>query len=85
MQSKFVHREAQVIEVAKIMPKTFELLTTLSSVPDHFIPRGSPARAASHGKLDHNAALAVGRDPGNRIGTLPALQLDRPAPTFVTQ
>lgn len=54
-------------------------------VPDDYTPRGSPARAASCGRLDHNAALAVGRGPGNRIGTLPALQLDRPAPAFMTQ
>ena len=54
-------------------------------VPLDYIPRGSPARAASRGKLDHNAAFAVGRGPRNRIGTLPALQLDRPSSTFVTQ
>ena len=55
------------------------------AVPDDYIPRGSPARAASRGKLDHNAALAVGRGPRNHPGALPALQLSKPAPTFVTQ
>jgi SRSO17 transposase len=53
--------------------------------PHDYIPRGSPARAASRGKLDHNATLALGRGPRNRPGTLSALQLDRPASTFVTQ
>ena len=55
------------------------------AVPYDYIPRGSPARAASRGKLDHNTALPAGRRSRNRTGTLPALQLDRPASTFVTQ
>ena len=55
------------------------------AVPDDYIPRGSPARAAPRGKLDHNAALAAGRRPRNRPGTLPALQLSKPVSTFVTQ
>ena len=55
------------------------------AVPHDYIPRGSPARAASRGKLDHNAALPTGRRPRNRPGTLPALQLGRSASTFVTQ
>ena len=57
----------------------------MPTVPDDYIPRGSPARAASRGKLDHNAALAAGRRSRNRPGTLSALQLSKPAPTFVTQ
>ena len=57
----------------------------IPALPEDYIPRGSPARTASCGKLDHNATLAVGRGPGNRPGTLSALQIDRPAPTFVTQ
>lgn len=57
----------------------------MPAVPDDYIPRGSPARAASRGKLDHNAALALGRGPRNRPRALSALQLDRPASTFVTQ
>jgi SRSO17 transposase len=55
------------------------------AVPEDYIPRGSPARAASRGKLDHNAALPVGRDPRNRTGPLPALQLSKSASAFVTQ
>ena len=55
------------------------------TVPDDYIPRGSPARAASRVKLDHNATLPTGRRPRNRPGTLSALQLDKPASTFVTQ
>ncbi len=57
----------------------------MSVVPDDYLPRGSPARAASRGKLDHDAALAVGRRSRNRPGTLPALQLGESAFTFVTQ
>lgn len=55
------------------------------AVPDDYIPRGSPARAASRGKLDHNAALQAGSRPRNPPGTLSPLQLDRPASTFMTQ
>lgn len=55
------------------------------AVPDDYVPRGSPARTASRVKLDHNVAPPTGRHPRNRFGTLPALQLSRPASTFVTQ
>ena len=55
------------------------------AVPDGYIPRGSPARATPRGKLDHDAALATGRRPRNRSGTLPALQLRESAFTFMTQ
>ena len=55
------------------------------AVPDDYIPRGSPARAASRGKLDHNAALAAGRRSRNRPGALSALQLSKSASAFVTQ
>ena len=57
----------------------------MPAVPEGYIPRGSPARSASRGKLDHNAALPAGRRSGNRPGILSALQLSKPAPTFVTQ
>ena len=57
----------------------------MPAVPDDYIPRGSPARAASRVKLDHNAALATGRRSRNRSGTLPTLPLSKPAPTFMTQ
>ena len=55
------------------------------AVPDDYIPRGSPASAASRRKFDHNAALATGRRSRNRLGALPALQIDRSASTFMTQ
>ena len=55
------------------------------AIPDDYIPRGSPARAASRGKLDHNAALPAGRHSRNRPGTLPSLRLRKPVLTFVTQ
>jgi len=57
----------------------------LPAIPPNYIPRGSPARAASRGKFDHNATLPSGRRPRNRPGALSALQLDEPMSTFVTQ
>ena len=55
------------------------------AIPKDYIPRGSPARAASHPGLDHNAALAPERRTRKRTGTLPALQLDKSKITFMTQ
>ena len=56
-----------------------------SALPKDYVPRGSPARAASRGKLDHNAAPPTGRRTHRQPGTLPALQLGTPAFKFVTQ
>ena len=53
-------------------------------IPNDYVPRGSPARAASRYKLDHNVALPTGRRPRNRPEALPALQLGEPTATFVT-
>ena len=55
------------------------------AVPDDYIPRGSPARAASRGRLDHNAALPAGHRSRSRPGALSALQLSESASSFVTQ
>lgn len=55
------------------------------AVPKDYIPRGSPARAASRAKLDHDAALPTGRISGNRTGTLSPVQLHKSPSTFVTQ
>jgi SRSO17 transposase len=57
----------------------------MPAIPHDYIPRGSPARAASRHKLDHNVAVQVGRRPRNRPGVLPALQLGEPTSKFVTQ
>lgn len=57
----------------------------LPAIPNDYAPRGSPARAASRHKLDHNATLPTGRRPRNRPGALSALQLGEPMSTFVTQ
>jgi SRSO17 transposase len=57
----------------------------VSAVPEDYVPRGSPARAAPRGGLGHNAAPSVEHRPGTRSGTLPALQLDKSALTFMTQ
>ena len=55
------------------------------AVPEDYIPRGSPARAASRGRLDHNAALPAGHRSRSRPGALSALQLSESASSFVTQ
>ena len=55
------------------------------AVPDHYVPRGSPARAASRVKLDHNVALPPGRSTRTGSGALSALQLNKSASTFMTQ
>ena len=55
------------------------------SLPEDYIPRGSPACAASRAKLDHNAALRTGRRPRNPPGALSALQLRKFDTTFMTQ
>jgi hypothetical protein len=55
------------------------------AVPADYVPRGSPARPASRGGLDHHAASSVERRTRKRPGTLSALQLGEPALTFVTQ
>ena len=55
------------------------------AVPDGYIPRGSPARAAPRGKLDHDVAPATRSRPRNRTGALPTLQLRESASTFMTQ
>jgi SRSO17 transposase len=57
----------------------------MPAVPRNSIPRGSPARAASRGGLDHNTAPASERSAGKYPGTLPSLQMDPFAITFMTQ
>ena len=55
------------------------------AVPDNYVARGSPARAASRVKLDHNAAPTTRRRTRTRSGALSALQLNKSASTFMTQ
>ena len=57
----------------------------MPAVPRNYIPRGSPARAASRGGLDHNTAPASERSAGKYPGTLSSLQLDPVPATFMTQ
>ena len=44
------------------------------AVSPDYIPRGSPARAASRAQLDQDAAPSVERRTRRRPGTLPALR-----------
>ncbi len=60
-------------------------LRQVPAVPADYIPRGSPARAASRPRLDHHIAPKIERRTRKRPGALPALQLDQSAATFVTQ
>ena len=55
------------------------------AISKDYIPRGSPARAASRSRLDHGAALATERRTRKRAGSLPSLQLDKSKIAFVTQ
>lgn len=52
--------------------------------PD-YIPRGSPARAASRAQLDQDAAPSVERRTRKRLGALPVLRHGKRSTTFVTQ
>ena len=55
------------------------------AVPKNYVPRGSPARAASRSGLDHDATPAPECRTRKRPGTLPALPLDTFEINFVTQ
>lgn len=57
----------------------------MPAIPKDYVPRGSPARAASCHKLDHNVAHTTGHRTSNRPGALPALQLGESTSTFMTQ
>lgn len=55
------------------------------ALPADYIPRGSPARAASRGRFDHHAAPALERRARKPAGSLPALRMEQRKTTFVTQ
>jgi SRSO17 transposase len=55
------------------------------AVSKDYVPRGSPARAASRAGLDHDTAPALERRARKHAGTLPALQLGKRKTKFVTQ
>lgn len=55
------------------------------AVPKDYLPRGSPARAASRTGLDYDATPALGRRTRKRPGTLPTLSSGKSKITFVTQ
>ena len=55
------------------------------AVPEDYIPRGSPTRAAPRTGFDHLVAPALERGARRRTGLLPALQLGQRKTSFVTQ
>lgn len=55
------------------------------AVPEDYIPRGSPAHAASCAGLDHDAAPAPERRTRKRSGALPSLQVGKSKIKFMTQ
>ena len=57
----------------------------IPAVSTDYLPRGSPARAASRVKLDHDAALSAGSSFEHRPGALPTMQFSKASPTFMTQ
>ena len=56
----------------------------MPAIPDDYIRWGSPARAASRGEHEHNAALPVGRRSRNCLERLSVLQFSKPASIVVT-
>lgn len=55
------------------------------AVSKDYVPRGSPARAASRTGLDHDVTPALEHRTHKHIGPLPALQLGKSKITFMTQ
>jgi SRSO17 transposase len=55
------------------------------AVSKDYVPRGSPARAASRTGLDHDATPAIKRRTRTRLGALPLLQLGKPKIKLATQ
>ena len=61
------------------------VLRQIPAVPKDYVPRGSPARAASRTGFDHDAATGPVRGTRKKPRTLSALQLVKPEFDFVTQ
>ena len=55
------------------------------AVPEDYLPRGSPARAAPCGQLDHDAALSPDLRPDGRPRAMSLLRQRRSKTTVVTQ
>lgn len=55
------------------------------AVPENYLPRGSPARAAACGQLDHDAALSPGLRTDGKPRAMPLLRQRRSKTTVVTQ
>jgi hypothetical protein len=55
------------------------------AIPEDYIPRGRPARAASRRGLDNDTAPAIEHRTRKRPGTLSSLQVGSSDITFVTQ
>ena len=54
------------------------IVRQMPAVPDDYIPRGSPARVATRGGLDHDTASSVKHRTGKRPRTLSALWMEQP-------
>jgi SRSO17 transposase len=61
------------------------VLRQVPAVSKDYVPRGSPAGAASRSGLDHDVAPALERDTRKKPRPLSALQLVKPEIKFVTQ
>ncbi len=55
------------------------------AIPEDYLPRGSPARAAACGQLDHDAALSPGLRTDGKPRAMPLLRQRRSKTTVVTQ
>jgi SRSO17 transposase len=64
--------------------KKNRVVRQLPAVPAHYIPRGSPARTASRGRLAGDTALRAQRKAAHRAATMSVLRGKR-TKTFMTQ
>ena len=55
------------------------------AIPENYLPRGSPARAAACDQLDHDAALSPERRPADKPRAMSLLRQSRSKTTVVTQ
>ncbi len=57
----------------------------MPAVPEDYLPRGSPARAAARQELDHDAAPSLGSQTDRRARAMPLLRRIRRKTSLVTQ
>jgi hypothetical protein len=56
----------------------------MPALPEDYVPRGSPARAAPRDDLDHDAALSAELSADRSFGAVPLLRQGKHKATLVT-